>query len=135
MNLQSPKPRIIVADDSEQTIQNVSRLLSKEFDVVGFARDGVETITAVIRLQPDVVVMEIMMRKPDGIQVVRRLKQMNSPTKAVFLSGLDDQQYVKASLEAGASGFVFKNRVDSDLCLAIRDALAGKVFVSASDRA
>lgn len=133
MNLQSSKPRIIVADDSEQTIQNVSRLLSREFEVVGFARDGVETITAVIRLQPDVVVMEIMMRKPDGIQVVRRLKQMNSPTKAVFLSGLDDQQYVKASLEAGASGFVFKNRVDSDLCLAIRDALAGKVFVSASD--
>lgn len=133
MNLQSFKPRIIVADDSEKTIQNVSRLLSREFEVVGFARDGVETITAVIRLQPDVVVMEIMMRKPDGIQVVRRLKQMNSPTKAVFLSGLDDQQYVKASLEAGASGFVFKNRVDSDLCLAIRDALAGKVFVSASD--
>jgi DNA-binding NarL/FixJ family response regulator len=121
----------LVADDSEQTIHDVSILLAKEFEVVGFTRDGAETILAVIRLQPDVVVMDILLPKPDGIQVVRRLKQMNSPTKAVFLSGLEGPEYVKASLAAGASGFVFKNRAATDLCLAIREALVCKVFVSA----
>lgn len=131
MSQHSARPRVLVADDSEQTIHAVAKLLSKEFEVVGFTRDGAETILAVLRLQPDVVVIDILMPKPDGIQVVRRLKQMNSPTKAVFLSGLEDPEYVKASLDAGASGFVFKNRAASHLCLAIREALAGKVFVSA----
>jgi DNA-binding NarL/FixJ family response regulator len=130
MDLSSNKPRVLLADDSERIIQAVSNLLAEEFEVVGCVRDGAEAIKAVIRLRPDVIVMDIVMPKQDGIQAARYLNQMNSPTKIVFLSGLEDQEYVEASLAAGASGFVFKCRAAHDLSLAIHEALAGRVFVS-----
>ena len=98
MHLWSNKPRILVADRSEQIIQAVAKILAKEFEVVGFARDGEETLRAVIHLKPDVVVMDIIMPVWDGIRVARRLKEMNSPTKTVFLSGFEDHEYVEASL-------------------------------------
>ena len=123
-----------MADRSEQIIQVVAKILAKDFEIVGFTRDGAETLKAVIRLKPDVAVMDILMPAPDGIQVARRLKEMNSPTKIVFLSGLEDQEYVEASLAAGAHGFVFKNLVVQDLSLAIHDALVGRIFVSTRSR-
>ena len=102
--------------------------------MVGCARDGAEAIKAAIRLKPDVIVMDIVMPKQDGIQAARRLSQMNSPTKIVFLSGLEDQEYVEASLAAGGSGFVFKCCAARDLSVALHDALAGRVFVSTRPR-
>jgi DNA-binding NarL/FixJ family response regulator len=134
MDLSSTKPRILLADDSERIIQAVSTLLAGEFEVVGCARDGAEAIKAVIRLKPDVIVMDIVMPKQDGIQAARRLNQMNSPTKIVFLSGLEDQEYVEASLAAGGRGFVFKCRAALDLSRAVHEALAGRVFVSTRSR-
>jgi DNA-binding NarL/FixJ family response regulator len=128
------RPRVLLADDSERITQAVSTLLAKDFEVVGVARDGAEAIEAVSRLKPDVVVMDIVMPKQDGIQATRRLNQMNSPSKIVFLSGLEDQEYVEASLASGASGFVFKCRAALDLSRAIHEALAGRVFVSTRSR-
>jgi DNA-binding NarL/FixJ family response regulator len=134
MHLWSNKPRILVADRSEQIIQAVAKILAKEFEVVGFARDGEETLRAVIHLKPDVVVMDIIMPVWDGIRVARRLKEMNSPTKTVFLSGFEDHEYVEASLAAGAHGFVFKKRVVRDLARGIHEVLAGRIFVSPRSR-
>ncbi|HEY3131027.1 MAG TPA: response regulator transcription factor [Acidobacteriota bacterium] len=134
MHLWSNKPRMLVADRSEQMIQAVAKILGKEFEVVGFARDGEETLRAVIHLKPDVVVMDIIMPMLDGIRVVRRLREMNSPTKTVLLSGLEDQEYVEASLAAGAHGFVFKKRVVRDLSRGIHEVLAGRIFVSPRSR-
>ncbi len=134
MHLWSNKPRILVADPSEQMIQAVQKILAKEFEVVGFAGDGDETLRAVIHLKPDIAVINIMMPVRDGIRVARRLKEMNSPTKTVFLSGFEDHEYVEASLTAGARGFVFKKRVVRDLSRGIHEVLAGRIFVSPRSR-
>lgn len=134
MNFSSSKPRILLADDCERIVQTVSVLLAGEFEVVGCARDGAEAIKATIKLKPDVIVMDIVMPKQDGIQAARRLRQMNSPAKIVFLSGMEDQEYVEAALAAGGSGFVFKCRAACDLSVALHDALAGRVFVSTRPR-
>jgi len=116
-------------------VQAVAKILRKEFEVIGFARDGQETLRAVIHLKPDVVVMDIIMPMLDGIlRVARRLKEMNSPTKTVLLSGLEDQDYVEASLAAGAHGFVFKKRVVRDLSQSIHEVMAGRIFVSSRSR-
>jgi DNA-binding NarL/FixJ family response regulator len=134
MDLSSNKPRILLADDSERIVQAVSKLLAEEFEVVGCAHDGAEAIKAVIQLKPDVIVMDIVMPNQDGIRAARRLNQMNSPTKIVLLTGLEDQEYVEASLAAGATGFVFKCCAARDLSLAIHEVLAGRVFVSTRSR-
>jgi DNA-binding NarL/FixJ family response regulator len=130
MELNPTKPRILLVDDSERILRAVSRVLADEFNVVGYAYEGAEAIKSAIRLKPDVVVMDIVMPRVDGIQATRRLSKMNSPAKTVVLSGLEDQDFVEASLAAGASGFVFKSCMVRDLSLAIREALAGRVFVS-----
>ena len=134
MDFGSTRPSVLIADDSDRILQAVSNLLAEEFDVIGCVGDGAEAIKAVIRMKPDVVVMDIVMPRQDGIQAARRIKQMNSPTKIVFLSGLEDQEYVDASLAAGGSGFVFKSRAGCDLSLAIYEALACRVFVSTQSR-
>jgi two-component system response regulator DegU len=135
MDLSSTKPRILLADDSQRVIEAISMLLSEEFEVVGSVHDGTEAIKAAIRLKPDVLVMDIVMPKQDGIQAARRLHQMNCPTKIVLLTGMEDQDYVEASLAAGASGFVFKCRAALDLSRAVHEVLAGRVFVSTRSRA
>jgi CheY-like chemotaxis protein len=134
MDRSSTKLRVLLADDSDQTIQSVSEILATEFEVVGRAVDGADAITAVIRLKPDLIVMDIVMPNKDGIQAARRLSQMNSPTKIVFLTGLEDQDYVDACLAAGASGYVFKCRAAFDLPRALHEAVAGRVFVSPRPR-
>jgi len=134
MDPSSTKPRVLLADDSQRVIQAISTLLAEEFEVVGCAHDGAEAIKAVIRLKPDVIVMDIVMPKQDGIQAARRLNQMNCPTKIIVLTGLEDQDYVEASLAAGASGFVFKCRAAVDLSRAVHEVLAGRVFVSTRSR-
>jgi DNA-binding NarL/FixJ family response regulator len=134
MNLSSTKPRILLADDSEQIIQLVSVLLAKEFEIVGHARDGAEAVKAVIRLNPDVVVMDIVMPNKDGIQAARHLNQLKSPAKIIFLTGLEDHDFVQAALTAGAVGYVFKTRAAQDLPLAIHEAMAGRVFLSKRSR-
>jgi DNA-binding NarL/FixJ family response regulator len=134
MYLSSTRPRIVLADDSKRVTQAISILLAEEFEVVGCAHDGTEAVKAVIRLKPDVIVMDIVMPKQDGIQAARRLNQMNSPTKIVVLTGLEGQDYVDASLAAGASGFVFKCRAALDLRRAVHEVLAGRVFVSTRSR-
>jgi DNA-binding NarL/FixJ family response regulator len=130
MELNPIKPRVLLVDDSERVVRAVSRILADEFDVIGYAHDGAEAIKSVIRLKPDVVVMDIVMPKLDGIQATRRLSQMNLPSKTVVLSGLEDQDFIEAAMAAGASGFVFKSCMVRDLSLAIHEALTGKVFVS-----
>jgi DNA-binding NarL/FixJ family response regulator len=134
MHLWSNKPTVLVAGRSEQIIQSVAKILAKEFEVVGFARDGEETLRSVIRLKPDVAVINIIMPVRDGIRIAQRLKEMNSPTKTVFLSGLEDHEYVEAFLAAGAHGFVFKKRVVRDLSRGIHEVLAGRIFVSPRSR-
>lgn len=126
----SAKPRVLLADVSERAMQVISRLLMDEFEVVGCVQDGEEAVKAVIRLKPDVIVMEIVMPKADGIQASRRLKKMNLSTKVVFLSALNSPDYIDASLGANGSAFVFKSRAARDLALAIREVLAGRTFVS-----
>lgn len=130
MELNPMKPRVLLADDSERVVRAVSRILADEFNVAGHVYDGDEAIKSVIRLKPDVVVMDIVMPRLDGIRATRRLSQMNLPTKTVILSGLEDQNFVEAALAAGASGFVFKSCMFHDLSRAIHEALAGRVFVS-----
>ena len=126
----SKPPRVLLADDSDRIVQAVSKLLAEEFEIVGSVADGQEAIKTVLRLIPDVMVLDIGMPGLNGIRVAEILKEMESPTRIVFLSGFQDPEFIEASLAAKGSAFVFKTSVFSDLRVAIREALAGRIFVS-----
>jgi DNA-binding NarL/FixJ family response regulator len=124
------KIRVVLADDRRAVLDKVRRTLSEEFEVIATAEDGNEAVATVLALDPDVLVTDISMPALDGLQVAKRLQAAHCRTKIVFLTVHEDQDFVTAAFDAGASGYVTKLRLTIDLVPAIRQALLGHTFVS-----
>jgi DNA-binding NarL/FixJ family response regulator len=124
------KPRVLLADDNEPILRAVSRLLEVQFEVIGSVLNGEHAIETTLRLQPDVLVLDIMMPVMDGFKAARCLKKLGSPAKIVFLTGIEDPALMEMAIESGGSGFVFKSQLVTDLPLAIHAALDGRRFLS-----
>ena len=122
--------RVLIADDNPSMLDEVIRLLQHEFEVVGIARDGQAVIERGIHLAPDVFVLDIFMPIISGIEAAARLKQSGSETNVVFLTVQMDPDFVRTCLATGASGYVSKSHLATDLVAAIRCAMEGTVFVS-----
>jgi len=122
--------RVVLADDHEAVLAKVRGVLGEDFDVVDVVADGRQAVDAVLALDPDVLVTDISMPLLDGLQVAKRLQSAHCRAKIVFLTVHEDQDFVAAALHAGASGYVTKSRLATDLIPAIRAALRGRTFVS-----
>jgi DNA-binding NarL/FixJ family response regulator len=127
------KPRVVVADDSSRILAAVKKLLSSQFDIVDCVLNGEQAVEAVMRLQPDLVVLDVAMPQLDGIQAARRLKELVTTSKIVFLTGIEDPDYIKSASDLG-HGFVFKSCMRKDLALAITAALEGGAFYSSKNK-
>jgi len=121
-------PRVLLVDDIPEMLAYSAEILRPNYEIVGTAPDGKSAIAAFERTTPDVVVLDISMPGLNGIEVARRLRGSGCRAAIVFLSA--EMEFVTAALEAGGSGFVRKTLIDSDLPVAIREVLAGRVFVS-----
>lgn len=124
------RARILVADDHAGILERVSRLLDSHFEVVATVQDGLTAVDLTARLKPDLVLLDIIMPVMDGIQAAQEMRRRGSDAKVVFLTVQQDEEYVAAAFESGATAYVFKSRMHSDLVWAIDRALAGKMFVS-----
>lgn len=125
-------PRVLLVDDTPEVLKFCKDLLSADFEIVGTAADGKSALTAFAMTNPDVLVLDVSMPYLNGIEVAQRIRSSNSRVAIVFLSS--EGHLVAAAMEAGGSGFVIKDRIRTDLKIAIREALAGRVFVSSADR-
>ena len=123
--------RVVVADDNPPVLNTVTRLIEEHFDVVGIASDGPTAVQVALTAAPDLVVLDISMPGMSGIEVARELKKRGSEAKIVFLTVHDDADILAGCLAAGGLGYVLKVQMDADLILALNEALAGRVFVSA----
>ncbi len=125
------KIRVLLADDNETILARVRTVLGEEFDIVGAVNNGRDAIAEVRRLDPDVLLIDISMPILDGLQTASRLRS-SSRTKVVFLSVHEDPDFVDAAFAVGASGYVAKSDVTSDLVPAIREVLKGQTYLSKS---
>jgi DNA-binding NarL/FixJ family response regulator len=123
---------ILLADDHEEFLAVERRLLEHEFQVLTTVRDGQEAVEEAARLEPDLVVLDVSMPVLDGIEAARSLRSSGSRARVVFLTVHGDRDYVRAALATGALGYVVKCRLASDFIPALKDALAGRSFVSPS---
>ena len=121
---------VLLADDNSAVLNHVAHMLEKDFDVVAAVQDGPSALRQCTSLKPQIVVLDISMGASSGIDVARQLHDSGSAAKIIFLTVQEDPDFVNAALGAGASAYVVKSRLGSDLLLAIRAALAGKLFVS-----
>jgi DNA-binding NarL/FixJ family response regulator len=124
------KIRVVLADDHPDMIVKVRRTLTEGFEVIEVVEDGNQAIDAVLMLDADVLVIDISMPVLDGLQAAKRLQKANCRAKIVFLTMHEDRDYLAAALSAGASGYVTKARLTTDLVHAIQEALGGNIFVS-----
>jgi DNA-binding NarL/FixJ family response regulator len=124
------RPRVLIADDHRMMLDNLVGLIGTECDVVGDVSDGKTAVTSALRLDPDVLVLDISMPDLSGIAAASQLKARGSTAKVVFVTMHNDREFVTESLALGDVGFVVKNRLFLDLLPAIRTVLAGRSFVS-----
>ena len=126
------RARILLADDHREMRDLVVRLLGQEFDMLEPVVDGRELLEKASELKPDVCLLDISMPILNGIEVAVRLAEGGSNAKIVFLTIHRDWDFVKAALKSGASGYVIKTHMLSDLHTALREVLAGRTFISPS---
>jgi DNA-binding NarL/FixJ family response regulator len=130
-NERSPaRKRVIAADDQARILEVIAAMLLESFDVIGLVADGSAALRACLDLKPDLVVLDISMPGMSGIEVAAELRKRGALAKIVFLTVYEDAEILAKCLTTGGLGYVVKGRMDSDLILAINEALAGRVFVS-----
>lgn len=123
---------ILLADDNSAVLNNVTRVLRAKYDIVAAVRDGSAVLQEFPRLRPDVIVLDISMGDVNGIDVARQLRDSGCRSKIIFLTVHEDSDFVNAAMSTGASAYVVKSRLSTDLVSAIEAVLAGKFFVSGS---
>ncbi len=126
------KTRILIADDHAVVRMGLAALFSaqRDFEVVGQSRNGELAVQDAERLAPDVVVMDLMMPKVDGIEATRRIRERRPSAKVLVLTSYATSDGIAKALEAGASGAVMKSAENTELVTAIRKIAAGQTFVS-----
>jgi DNA-binding NarL/FixJ family response regulator len=129
---QLTKARILLADDHPGFTEMAEHFLEPEFEIVGKAADGQSLFDAAMRLEPEIVVTDISMPEINGLEAVERLKEAGCKSRIIFLTVHADADFVRRCISIGALGFVAKSRIATELVPAVRDALAGRVFISQS---
>ncbi len=123
--------RVLLVDDNEAMLARAASVLARGCTVVGTVRSGTAAIEAAAALKPDVVVLDISMPGMNGLELAQCLGEAGSTAALVFLTVHEDEEFVLAAQAAGGIGYVVKPRLSSDLMLAVREARAGRSFVSA----
>jgi DNA-binding NarL/FixJ family response regulator len=114
--------RVVVADDDPEFLGWFRSLLdsSGDFEVVGEAKDGVETLDLVLALMPDLVITDIYMPDPDGIAVAHQINQNFPSTKAIIISVQEGRIYDEMAIKEGALAFIPKRKLSLNI---LRQAL------------
>ena len=128
------KHRIVIADDHAILREGITALLAGEGDleVVEQVDNGRDAVRAVAKHRPELVVMDLSMPKTNGTEAIRHIKKRYPDTKIIALTVHKADEYINATLGAGAEGYLLKDDSLSELLTAIRRVLSGKRYLSPS---
>jgi DNA-binding NarL/FixJ family response regulator len=123
--------RLVLADDHPLILNGLENLFrtEKEFEVLACCIDGIETLQAVRKHQPDVLILDIRMPKKDGLDVAREIRKEKLPTRVVLLTAeLDEGEFLEA-IRLGVKGIVLKEMAPQMLLKCIRKVHAGEQWM------
>ena len=120
--------RVLIADDHAILREGLADLLAEQpgIEVVGQAVDGDDTLAKVHELKPDVLLLDLLMPKLDGLGVLARIGDSLPETKVIVLTGADDEEYMTRSIQAGVKGYLIKDVASGQLIDAIRSVANGE---------
>jgi two-component system response regulator NreC len=123
--------RAVVVDDHAVVRSGIRLLLDREQDieVIGEAGNAKDAVFRARALQPDVILLDVVMPDESGIEVLPRLLKESPDTKVLVLSMQDDPSYVREAFAAGASGYVLKEAADEEVVAAVREIANGGRYV------
>jgi len=125
------KVRIVIAEDHIIVRDGLKALISANplFEIVGEAKDGVEAIQIVNQLKPDIILMDLTMPRLNGMDAISEIKSISTETKVLILTVHKIEEYVRASLQAGADGYLLKKSSREELMNAIYHVISGESYL------
>jgi two-component system response regulator NreC len=126
--------RVLLADDHVVLRSGLRLLLisQHEYDIVGEASDGLETLSLAEQLQPDIILLDLSMPLLGGLDALPTLRKLAPSARILILTMYDDPQYLRQALKYGANGYILKKAVDGELLSAMRAVLHGEIYVHPS---
>ena len=120
--------RVLLVDDHDMVRRGLAVFLSAfdDFELVGEAAGGAEALSKCAKLQPDVVLMDLMMPDMDGATTTEAVRRVCPQTQVIALTSFHEEKLVESALKAGAIGYLFKNVSIDELAVAIRAASKGR---------
>ena len=124
------KVKVLIVDDHALLRDGIRALLRvyDEIEVVGEASDGDESIKKALELAPDVILMDIVMPKMDGLEATRRIRKKVPTAKVLFLTQYETKEYMLSAIKAGAAGYIPKKALGSELLTAILTVNQGDYY-------
>jgi two-component system, NarL family, response regulator LiaR len=121
--------RILIADDHAIVREGLEAILNTQSDLslVGMATNGVEAVTLAAELQPDVILIDLVMPQMDGLAAIQAIRAVNPQARILVLTSFADDERVFPAIKAGAMGYLLKDTLRQDLLQAIREVAQGKV--------
>jgi len=119
--------RVVIADDHPIVLAGLETLLQREGDIVVVHRcaDGVETLRAVAKHEPDVLVLDLRMPRADGVAVLRHMHEQRLPTRTVLLAAVVDDEELVEAIRLGVKGIVLKEMAPQFLVECLREVHVG----------
>jgi RNA polymerase sigma factor (sigma-70 family) len=126
------KSRIVIAEDHTILREGLRSLLSShpEFEIVGEAEDGREAIQCVEKFKPDLILTDLSMPRMNGMEAIKEIKRQSPETKILVLTVHKTEEYILATLQAGADGYLLKDSTHAELLMAVKHVLGGKRYIS-----
>ncbi len=126
-----PAIRVLLVDDHAVVREGLRTFLELQagIEVVGEAEDGEEALTAAERLEPDVILMDLVMPKVDGVEAMQRLRRRGTDSRVIVLTSFADDERLLPAIQAGAAGYLLKNVQPKELARAVRAAHDGEVLL------
>src|ERR1700704_557688 len=128
VSLRKPKIRIVLVEDHAILREGLKALieLESDFDVVGEFCSVDESLDGIRNLQPDIVVTDLGLPGRSGIELLSEIKRLSPMTRKLVLTAHENEEYIRAALNAGAEGYVLKDANSAELMLAIRTVSLGQ---------
>ncbi len=126
------KIRILLAEDHILVGEGLSKLLEKDFALIGTASDGRALVQMVKDHTPDIAIIDITLPLLNGLEAARQIKKHEPHTKIIFLTMHSEDKFVQEAFKAGGLGYILKQSATTELVFAIHEVNQGRTYISPS---